>query len=109
MVVIRPEAYGCVLVPPLFGVGVAGAAPVAGGVAGVAGAGVEAAGGVAVDEVVVGSVDVPPICDHTKAPTITTARIATHAIMPDLRRGSGVVRRSAVVRRSGRVSFELGS
>ena len=66
--------------------------------------GVLAAGGV-VDEVVVVSVDVPPICDQTKAPTTTTARIATHAIQPELRRATG----AGVVRRSGRVSFEFGS
>jgi hypothetical protein len=73
---------------------------------GVAGAGAvdwsDAAGGV-VDEVVVGSVDELPIWDQTKAPTMTTARIATQAIQPEPLREAGVVRRS------GRVLLELGS
>jgi hypothetical protein len=61
------------------------------------------AGGVAVEDVVAGSVVEPPICDQTNAPTTITARMATQPIQEELLRVSGVVRRS------GRVLFEFGS
>ncbi|CLQ15923.1 Uncharacterised protein [Mycobacterium tuberculosis] len=36
------------------------------------------------DEVVCGSVEEPPICDHTKAPTKRTAITATHGTQDEL-------------------------
>ncbi|MBB4349003.1 MULTISPECIES: hypothetical protein [Rhizobiaceae] len=98
--------------PPLFagaeGAGAAGAgAGVAGaGVAGagVAGAGAAGAAGWVVEDVVVASVGALPICDQTNAPTTITARTATHPIQDELLRVAG-----GGVRRSGRLSFGLGS
>jgi hypothetical protein len=75
-----------VLVPPVpLAGGVAGAGLPADGAAGVAGA-VDELSIVEelVDDVVCGSVEEPPICDQTNAPTNRTAITATHGTHDEL-------------------------